>query len=61
MDLVEGKGRCCLQVMTERVTRKQLIFKIPDKKQQSIKKNLDMLEMKYKDEFKQIFKSITCG
>lgn len=38
MDLVIGKGRCCLQVMTERVTRKELIFKIPDKKQESIKK-----------------------
>ena len=59
MDLVVGKGRCCLQVMTERVTRKELIFKIPDKKQESIKKNIDMLEMKYKDEFKEIFKSIT--
>ena len=30
--LVVGKGTCCLQVLTERKTRKELIFKIPNKK-----------------------------
>ena len=30
MDFVIGKGRYCLQVMTERVTRKEIIFKIPE-------------------------------
>jgi len=59
MDLVVGKGTTCLQVLTERVTRKELIFKIPNKKQQTITKTLDRLEMKYKEAFYTMFKSIT--
>lgn len=38
MYLVVGKGKYCLQVMTERVTRKELIFKIPDKNRKVLKK-----------------------
>ena len=59
MDLIVGKGNCCLLVFTERKTRKELIFKIPNKKQETIKKVLDMLEDMYKENFKDIFKSIT--
>ena len=59
MDLVVGKGTTCLQVLTERLTRKELIFKIPNKKQQTITKTLDTLEMKYKEAFYTMFKSIT--
>ena len=59
MDLVVGSGHSCLQVLTERKTRKELIFKIPNKAQENIKRILDMLEKKFKDSFKNIFKSIT--
>ena len=59
MDLIVGKGTTCLQVLTERVSRKELIFKIPNKKQQTITKTLDRLEMKYKEAFYTMFKSIT--
>ena len=45
--------------MTERVSRKELILKIPDKKQQSVKGALDKLERKYKGKFNRLFKSIT--
>ena len=59
MDLIVGKGTTCLQVLTERVSRKELIFKIPNKKQQTITKTLDRLEKEYKEAFYTIFKSIT--
>ena len=59
MDLVVGKGTTCLQVLTERVTRKELIFKIPNKKQETITKTLDRLEMQYKEAFYTMFNSIT--
>ena len=59
MDLVVGKGTTCLQVLTERVTRKELIFKIPNKKQQTIVQTLDRLEKEYKEAFYTMFKSIT--
>ena len=59
MDLVVGKGSHCLLAFTKRKTRKELIFKIPNKKQESIQKILDMLETNLKDKFKNVFKSIT--
>ena len=60
MDLVVGSGHSCLQVLSlMRKTRKELIFKIPNKAQENIKRILDMLEKKFKDSFKNIFKSIT--
>ena len=59
MDLVIGKGSHCLQVLTERKTRKELIFKIPNKKQESIQKVLDTLETNLRGRFKTVFKSIT--
>ena len=59
MDLVIGKGSHCLLAFTERKTRKELIFKIPNKKQESIQKVLDMLETNLKGRFKIVFKSIT--
>ena len=39
MDLVVGSGHSCLQVLTERKTRKELIFKIPNKDLRKHKKN----------------------
>ena len=59
MDLVIGKGSHCLLAFTERKTRKELIFKIPNKKQESIQKVLDMLETNLRGRFKTVFKSIT--
>ena len=59
MDLVVGSGHSCLQVLTERKTRKELIFKIPNKRQESIQKVLDSLETNLRGRFKTVFKSIT--
>ncbi len=59
MDLVVGKGTCCLLVLTERKCRKELIFKIPNKKQANIKIVLDTLESTLKEKFKNVFKTIT--
>lgn len=59
MDLVIGKGKACLLVMTERAIRKEIICKIPDKRQQSVKEAIDRLEKKYRNKFREIFKSIT--
>lgn len=59
MDLIVGTGYSCLQVLTERKTRKELIFKIPNKKQENIQKVLDTLETNLKGRFKTVFKSIT--
>lgn len=59
MDLVVGSGKACLLVMTERNSRKELIAKIPDKRQQSVRERLDKLERKHKSKFRERFKSIT--
>ncbi len=59
MDLVVGSGKACLLVMTERVSRRELICKIPNKRQQSVKEALDRLERKHKSQFSRRFKSLT--
>jgi|LSQX01.2.fsa_nt_gb IS30 family transposase len=59
MDLVVGSGKACLLVMTERVSRRELICKIPDKRQQSVKEALDKLERKHRGQFSKRFKSFT--
>jgi IS30 family transposase len=59
MDLVVGSGKACLLALTERTSRKELIFKIPDKRQQSVEEALDKLERKHRSKFKERFKSIT--
>ncbi|UTC57288.1 hypothetical protein ABK01_02780 [Treponema sp. OMZ 305] len=46
---VVGKGKACLQVLTERVTRKELIVKIPNKKPETIVKTINILEKQYKE------------
>lgn len=60
MDLVVGKrGKgAALLTLTERQTRQELIFKIPDKKASSIQSVFDRMEKKMKN-FKNEFKSIT--
>jgi IS30 family transposase len=59
MDLVAGCGKACLLVMTERVSRKELIFKLPDKRQAGVAAALDRLERKHGRMFKEMFKTIT--
>lgn len=59
MDCVIGKTLETLLVLTERLTKKEIIMKIPNKKTESIVKALDILERKYGKRFKSIFKTIT--
>lgn len=54
----EGKGAALL-TFTERMTREEIIFKIPSKQSIHIAKSIDKLERKYKSEFKKKFKTIT--
>ena len=44
MDLVMGKGRACRLVMTERLSRKEVLMKLPDKRQSSVALAQDRLE-----------------
>lgn len=59
MDCVCGKHKAALLVMTERLTRKEIIFLMPNKKTQSVVQCLDTLERRYGDRFSKIFQSIT--
>lgn len=59
MDCVVGKGRACLLVMTERMSRKELIFKLKAKNQECVTAVFDRLERRYKGRFKEMFKSVT--
>ena len=59
MDCVAGKGKACLLVMTERKSRKELIFKLEAKKQEHVREVIDRLEQKHKGQFREIFRSIT--
>lgn len=59
MDCVVGKGKACLLVLTERMSRKELIYKLKSKTQKEVKAVIDKLERKYKGRFRKLFKSIT--
>ena len=59
MDCVVGKDTACLLVMTERTSRKELIFKLKAKKQEYVREVIDRLERRYGDRFSRLFKSIT--
>ena len=54
----DGKGAALL-TFTERMTREEIIFKIPSKHAINVAKSIDELERKYKTEFKNKFKTIT--
>lgn len=54
----DGKGAALL-TFTERMTREEIIFKIPSKHAINVAKALDKLERKYKTKFKNKFKTIT--
>ena len=60
MDLVCGpmSGKAALLVLTERVSRHELIFKLPDKTSLSVVSVVDSLERSISD-FKRVFQSIT--
>ena len=61
MDCVEGKKRTkeTLLVLSERLTRREIIIKMPDKTTASVVKALNRLERKFGRRFKKVFKSIT--
>lgn len=54
----KGKGAALL-VLTERTSREEIIRKMPDKKQESVKAVLDQLEKKHGKRFSDKFKTIT--
>ena len=61
MDTAVGKqgSKTALLVLTERVSRFEIIIKLRDKTQKSVMAALDKLEKEHKDKFSLIFKSIT--
>lgn len=62
MDCVVGKqggSGVTLLVLTERSKRKEIIRKMPDKTQASVKKEIDKLERKYGKNFSKHFKTFT--
>lgn len=57
----QGTGKSCLLVLSERMTREEIVIKIKNKKAASVVHALNMLERKLgKKKFKEKFKSITC-
>lgn len=60
-DLIIGKREqsSALFTLTERKTREEIIVKIPGKKAEYVIAALDKIERKFRNEFKQKFKSIT--
>jgi len=63
IDCIEGKAgtKNVLLVMSERLTRQELIFKMSCKTQDEVKKVLDGLEELYGiEKFRRIFKTLTC-
>ena len=61
LDCVVGKRKKSetLLCFSERYTRKELVFKIPNKTADSVINTLDLIERKYGKMFSKIFKSIT--
>ena len=57
----QNKGTACLLVFSERQTREEIIFKIPDKKSASVVKKLNQMEREIGCKaFRERFKTITC-
>jgi len=61
MDLVVScrGGKGALLTLTERKTRQEIIIRLPDKTQRSVKRTVDRLERRYGVNFKEKFKTIT--
>lgn len=64
MDTVVGgqkKGRSCLLVLSERMTREEIVIKMKDKTAASVVHALNMLEKKLgSKKFREKFKTVTC-
>ena len=57
----QGKGKTCLLVLSERMTREEVIRKIPNKKATSVISALDRIERKMGARlFRETFRTITC-
>lgn len=59
MDCVCGSTKATFLVLTERLTRQEIIYKMDNQKSASVVYCLNQLERKFGRKFKQIFKSIT--
>jgi IS30 family transposase len=59
MDCVCGLTRPALLVLTERLTRNEIIMPMPDQKAKSVIRCLNVLERRYGATFRRVFKSIT--
>ena len=61
MDCVVGKkeSAAVLLVLSERKTREEIIFKLPNKTQKSVINAIDELEKRYRRKFREKFKTIT--
>lgn len=59
MDCVVGSSLTTLLVLSERKTRKEIILRIPNKTTKSVVHALNILEERYGETFKKIFKTIT--
>lgn len=53
------KTKATLFVLSERLTRKEIIIKMPDQTAKSVVKALNKIERSYGENFKDVFKSIT--
>lgn len=60
-DLVVGKQgtKTVLLTLTERMTRQEIIMKLPNKETKTIAKAMDKIERRYRGKFYKMFKSIT--
>ena len=57
----QKNGRSCLLVLSERMTRQEIIRKLPDKKAASVVRALDRLEKEMGSRsFRETFRTITC-
>lgn len=57
----QGKGRSCLLVLSERMTREEIVIKMKDKTTASVVHALNMLERKLgSKKFREKFRTITC-
>ena len=59
MDCVCGSTKPVLLVLSERLTRKEIIFKMENQKAESVVKCLNILERRYGKMFQKVFKTIT--
>lgn len=59
MDCICGPTKTTLLMFTERLSRKEIIFKMPNQRAESVVRCLNVLERRFGKNFRKIFKSIT--